>query len=656
MQLRIYENKLYVRFEDADEIDRLRSYESLGKHIASAKLLGDEDVPPGQLWASCVLSHVNLVKLKKLKAKVWVSPTTNLPDPHTIEVLKNLRASRDLYELESKRAIEIQGGVPGPSKDYPFKMKPFAHQRPGFDFMHSMRNPAIFGDCGSGKTFIVSTFAESLIKADPSWFFIVVCPVNLIKHVWMEEVEKFTSLSAASLRMDRATPKKMLAALEEVTQQDHDIYVVNPENVRIMKKDRHKGDKVSLVIKMIRRLLKQGRKMFLVIDESSRIKSRTSSTFKVLKEVRAFAERCTIMTGTPSPNGVLDLWAQFYLLDKGETLQSSFIDFRHDYASEIMLTGVTWLSSSTGEKRTATKWVQRAGAAKEVRAVIKDRAIRFRNCADLPPSQFIIRHVEMTKEQQKLYDQIEEHLFAELTDDAGNVSAAVAAVKLMKLREITGGFVITDDKKAIPIGKDSPKMLELDSLLEQSIEDDIYSDGDELPPKAIIWAQYQWECQTLLARYAGKYGAQGLFGGISSKDKDRAIESFRKSRTCRVLVCHPASAGHGLTLTEANFAFYYSHSYNFEEFYQSTKRTHRPGQKRNVTNILLACPGTIDVDILDALSQKKDLSDLITDGVHLNDFIERRKSKVRKMDLRIDWEVPDDAPIALPQKEVATPH
>jgi SNF2 family DNA or RNA helicase len=254
----------------------------------------------------------------------------------------------------------------------------------------------------------------------------------------------------------------------------------------------------------------------------------------------------------------------------------------------------------------------------------------------------------MNQAQTEAYEAMEEMLFIEL--EGVPVTARVAAAKLLKLREITGGFIIADDKREIPLGADAPKMIELDTLLEQSIADKM---GDEGPPnKAIIWAQYQWECKTLIKRYGKRYGAKGLFGGISNGAKDAAIKAFKHDDACRVLVCHPASAGHGLTLVEANYIFYYSLSYNFEEFYQSYRRTARAGQRRAMFYYFLICPGTIDEELKEAIRAKKNLSDLITDGQFNREELIGKRGE-RPVDMPPTWEVPDATPARPPQREPA---
>lgn len=639
MKARVHRGRIQVDFEDHEFGDA----ELLGKMSAAIGSFNPTGKSP---TVSCALSVQNFRKLKLFHCRLSDDPTTR-------EVVARMKEEQDAYDKESMLGSIAKSDHRKPAA-YEFKVNPFAHQVDGFHFLHSMRTPALFGSCGTGKTYISSTFADSLVQSGHKIVFLVICPVNLIKHVWEEDIAKFTSLSAVGLRetkartvlasdfdagVDRTDPKEKAKAkrrstlrhnklIQERFDQDVDVYIINPEQLRTDPKEKR-------VRNLLQRRIRDGYEVGLIIDESSRVKSRTSRTYKAIKRLRGLCSRCIIMTGTPSPNGILDLWAQFSILDDGKTLQPSFTDFRHDTCHEIQLRGVTWEDRS-GHTHTATKWVPRAGKPQEVYEMIKPRVIRFRteDCIDLPPRRFLQRHVDMTEQQTEAYGDMEERLFLELEGEP--VTAHVAAARLMKLREITGGFVISDNGKAIPINKVPPKMVELDELLEQSIATRL---GDEGPPsKALVWAQYRWECQTLVSRYSRLYGAQGLFGGISNSARDRAIRDFKDNPKCRLLICHPASAGHGLTLTEANYSFYYSMSYNYEEFHQSLYRIYRPGQKRSMTYYFLVCPGTIDEDLVEVIREKKNLSDLITDGkFDREDFLGRRVSNQKQQE--IEWEV-----------------
>lgn len=602
----------------------------------------------GERVVSCALSITNFKKLKRFGCKLD-------QDAHTLDVVNKLRGELALYERESLQGNEAKAGH-GFGPIYNFKVPPFEHQHTGYHFLHSMQTPALFGDCGVGKTFQVATFADSLICTGTKIVFLVVCPVNLIQHVWLDDIEKFTRLSAVGLReptvprilaqdwdkgadrTDSAARKKALGRarrrhkklVDERFDQDVDMYIVNLEQLRTDAKEKKVRD-------LLKRKRKDGFEVGLIIDESSRIKTRTSRAYKTLKRLRGLCSRCIIMTGTPSPNGILDLWAQFSILDDGLTLQPSFIDYRQDTCYEKPIYGAKYVDKS-GTTRIPVKWEPTPEKAKDVYEWIRPRTVRFKleDCIDLPPHQFIRRDVELNKEQTTAYSDMETMLFTELENEP--VTATVAASKLMKLREITGGFLITDKRKEVPLGKSSPKMLELDQLLEQSVALQLGDDGP--PNKALIWANYQWECKTLVQRYK-KYGARGLFGGISSSAKDRAIREFKDNPRCQILICHPASAGHGLTLTEANYAFYYSLSYNFEEFYQSFRRMTRPGQKRRMTYYFLVVPDSIDEDLIEAIQNKKNLSDLITDGHFSRErFLDRRVKANNQFE--ISWEVPHE--------------
>lgn len=665
MEARIEKARIRVSFPEDMDIEAFTTVQAaIIAAIGSARPV---DGHPNEM--SCAMSVTNFRKLRDLGCKLG-------RDDHTRAIVARMQSDLAVYKEESERGRLAK--IDETPLTYQFRRPPYAHQVRGFRFLHSMPTPALFGDVGSGKTFIVSTFLDSIAQQGENVATIVVCPINLIKHVWIEEVSNFTGLTAVSLREEtdpsvlavdfdeKGDPKdpierakvraermkdpaaKKLArkravkrhgkVIQQRFDQAADVYVINPEGLRTDVKERR-------VINLCKRLLAEGKKICLVVDESSRLKTRTSRTFKSLKRIRFYCQRCIIMTGTPSPNGITDLWAQFDLLDGGKTLQPNFIDFRNDVCKETVLKFVSW-KDKTGKTHNATTWDPKPGMAMQVHRILEPRTIRFRtqDCIDLPPKRFIVRDVEMNADQVAAYDAMESMLYTEIQGEA--VTARVAAGKLMKLREITGGFVISDKGEDLPLGAAAPKMVELDELLDQSIADKL---GDQGPPsKALIWANYQWECKTLVKRYA-KYGARGLFGGISSKAKDDAIRLFKSSPDCRVLVCHPASVGHGLTLIDANYVFYYSLSHNYEEFYQSHARNARPGQKRTMTYYFLVSPGTIDEEMMDALRTKKDLSDVITDGRLKGEEIlgprRKRRERTRTMEAPA-WDADDIPPPA----------
>lgn len=655
MEARVELGRIRLTFDNTPLELLAQQQAAIFKDIGSAR---EVEGAPHEI--SCALSVHNFRKLRGIGCKL-------AQDQHTRTTVDRIRRDLDEYNAETARAVLAKQDTS--PVDYTFKVKPLGdHQVRGFRFLHANKRTPLWGDVGCGKTFMVATFLDSLVKAQEPVVGLVVCPVTLVNHVWIEDVAKFTDLTAVSLReesdpsvinddfREKGDPRdpQALALLLEARKADPvarkkarkravkrhgkiidarfeqaaDIYVINPEALR-------SDIRARRLLNLCRRLKEEGKTIRLILDEP-KIKNRTSRTYKVLKKVRFYCDGCIEMTGTPSPNAATDLWAQFDILDGGLTLQPSFIDFRYDNCNEVQLRNVTW-KDKRGKEHNATKWWPKRGAAMQIYKTIEPRMIRFRtkDCIDLPPKRFVIHEVEMNAEQRAVYEAMDDRLYAEVGDL--RVTARVATTRIMKLREITGGFVIDDQKKVVVLGSDAPKMLALDDLLDQSIAEQLGDEGGG--NKALIWAQYEWECETLVKRYADKYGARGLHGGISSTAKDESIRRFKTRDDCRLLVCHPASVGHGLNLTEACYAFYYSLSYNYEEFYQSHGRIARPGQKQTMTYYFLVSPGTIDEELIDALRAKKDLSDVITDGRATGEeILGPRRRKRGQIEFNVDWD------------------
>lgn len=461
------------------------------------------------------------------------------------------------------------------STKYSFKFSPYKHQEKGFHFMHAAPRLAIHGDCGTGKTAIAASFSESLIEAGEGGPILVVCPISIIVQSWLKDIEKFTNLKAISIYEPSSYKRKEKREKRLAT--DADIYIASFSLILLMEKE-----------------LRKKKFRTIIVDESTKIKNPRSKTFRALLEVAWKADRRYVMSGTPAPNGPIDLWSQFFFIDGGQTLEPSFVDFRNKFYNRIEIGG--------GKEF----WTPKRHAPAEVNKLIEPVSIRFRasECLDLPKQVFVTRECPMSKEQARVYKDMAEDLFVQL-ESGEPVTARVAISRLMKLREVTGGFIIDDSGEPHQVGS-NPKMSDLDDLLEQAL-----SSGEH---KALIWIQYRWEAREILKKYKKKYGARGLYGDIPQKDKDKNIDSFLSEDACRILVCHPQSAAHGLTLTVANYSIYYSLSYNFEEYYQSSKRVHRPGQKKTSFYYFLTCPDTIDETLLSCIQDKKNVQDVIVDG------------------------------------------
>lgn len=573
----VSKSKLLIRTDSPVQSEAIES--AIGSaHIAE----GDTHL------VRCKTSTFNLRRIRKLLG----NDASLEKNDETRQEVDSLLRQEETWKQENIFIDKIKQGKFFDTGSYEFKFTPYKHQNVGFQFMRACGRGAIFGDCGIGKTAIVASYLDYLVhegkitEENPA---LIVCPISIIYQAWIKDTQKFTSIEPVSIYEPSSYKAKQKR--EKRLETPSPVYITSFSLLQIMEKE-----------------FRKKKFKFIAVDESSKIKNSQSKTFKALLNVSWKSEWRYVMSGTPAPNGPIDLWSQFFFLDDGMTLEPSLVDFRHEYYKQIAVPG---RGAHVGF------WVPKRGIEPKINKQIEKRSIRFKSsdCLDLPPRTFMVRELEMTKEQQKAYDEMSQNLFTEV--DGSSITARVAVSKLMKLREVTGGFIIDDSRIEKPFKK-NPKLLELDSLLEEAL-------GDS-SSKALVWAQYKWEIRTLLHRYRKKYGARGLYGDISQPEKDKNVDVFLDSPSCRLLVCHPKSAAHGLTLTSASYSVYYSLSHDFEEYYQSSMRIHRPGQKRPTFYYFLTAKGSIDESLLKCIQDKKNVQDILVDGaIDLSGFLGIRK-------------------------------
>jgi SNF2 family DNA or RNA helicase len=213
------------------------------------------------------------------------------------------------------------------------------------------------------------------------------------------------------------------------------------------------------------------------------------------------------------------------------------------------------------------------------------------DCLDLPPKNFIKRHIVLTSDQRKVYEQMKKQAISVLN---GKVSSTMTVLtQLMRLHQITCGHFTADDGSVQNL--DNNRIKELMDILEET-------DG-----KAIIWANYQRDVNEIIKNIVKKYGEGSIvdYYGLTPQDERQDnIRKFQNGDECRFLVGTPQTGGYGITLTKANTVIYYSNGYDLEKRLQSEDRAHRIGQKKNVTYIDIICEDTVDEKIVKALRDK----------------------------------------------------
>ena len=213
------------------------------------------------------------------------------------------------------------------------------------------------------------------------------------------------------------------------------------------------------------------------------------------------------------------------------------------------------------------------------------------DCLDLPPKNWIKRHITLSNEQKKAYQQMKKAAMAVLN---GKVTTTMTVLtQLMRLHQITCGHFTADDGSTQLIPNN--RITELMNILE------------EIEGKAIIWANYQKDMTQILDHINKEYGPGSVvsYYGLTPQDERQDnIRKFQSDPKCRFLVGTPSTGGYGITLTAANTVIYYSNGYDLEKRLQSEDRAHRIGQKKNVTYIDIICEDTVDEKIVKALRDK----------------------------------------------------
>ena len=429
-------------------------------------------------------------------------------------------------------------------------------------------------DIGLGKTWTALMVYERLKEQTPDLRLLVVCPLSLLVHTWLEHIKRiYPDLTVSNLRDDKYW-------------KDSDVSLINFDN--IIRKPTL--DKVTA-------LLSQGNWM-CVIDESSRLRDNKSLTTKTMLSLRHKFKHRICMSGTPATNSELEYWAQLEFIEPG-ALHPSFHAFRNIY---FYLSDRNGNPLSSIPSREGMMQLFKRGAhyvpIKSKSPQLMKRIGRYATFAkkedclkDLPETLEEIREVELNSAEGIVYKEMKKHLVAEIGRE--QISANNALTKLLKLRECTSGFIINEQGKNVPINHElSSKITALKEL--------ILEIGDE---QAIIWTHFDWEAGEIerLILAMGKTVAT-LHG--KTKDKDGSIANFRAGRA-QFLVAHPLSGGVGLNLQNCHISIYFSVSYSHEQMVQSAGRTHRSGQTEKCLFIYLLAKKTIDFEIFDILKKKK---------------------------------------------------
>ena len=440
------------------------------------------------------------------------------------------------------------------------------YQRYAADFIVDHPAAAILLDCGCGKTIITLTAIQELVfdRFEVSRV-LVICPIR-VAQVWADEIAKWGHLRGLRYSIAVGTASERRYALA----QEADIYIINRDVVPWLVEEYGGEWKWDM----------------LVLDELSSFKNPQAKRFKALLKVRALVKRVVGLTGTPSSNGLMDLWAEYRLLDLGQRLGRFITRYRQAYFRPEKTNGQVVFS-----------YAPLPGAEEKIYSRIADITISMR-CTDhlcMPELVSVPYEVRMSPKEAEAYSRLKKEMILDLKD--GEITASNAAALSGKLVQLANGAVYDDEGNVIPLHD-----RKLDAL------EDLIEAQNGKPVLVAYWYKHD------LARIEERLRAMGI--RYRRIDTEESIHQWNAKRIAVGLI-HPASAGHGLNLQGGGSTLiWFGLTWSLELYIQTNARLWRQGQvSRTVVVEHIVTKGTIDERIMAALQKKEVTQSSLIDAV-----------------------------------------
>ena len=444
------------------------------------------------------------------------------------------------------------------------KYKPHEYQSYATEFILSHPISAVFLEMGLGKSVItLSAIFDLCLDSFLVCKVLVIAPLRVARDTWPAEINKWDHLKGLSYSVAVGTEKERIDALKKQST----LYIINRENVDWLV---HKSG-IPFHFDMV------------VIDELSSFKSYGAKRFKSLLKVRPSVKRIVGLTGTPSSNGLMDLWAEFRILDLGQRLGRYISHYRNTYFKP--------------EKRNAQiifSYKPLPDAEEENYKQISDITISMKSTDYLKMPEYVSNEVFVTlsEKEWKVYSDFKEDMLANLGDE--EIDAVNAAVLSGKLLQMANGAVYDSENKAHVIHDKK-----LDAL------EDLIEGANGKPVLVAYWFKHDLE------RIKNRFPVRKI---QSSKD----IKDWNDGKI-PIAVIHPASAGHGLNLQSGGSTLiWFGLTWSLELYQQTNARLYRQGQKDTVIVHHIITKNTIDEDVLLALTKKEKTQDALIDAVKAN--------------------------------------
>ena len=447
------------------------------------------------------------------------------------------------------------------------RYSPHEYQRYATEYIETHPVAAVLLDMGLGKTSITLTALNNLLfDSFEVCRILVIAPLRVARNTWGAEIEKWDHLKELKYSVAVGTETERMAALRKKA----DIYLINRENVQWLISE----SGIPFDFDMV------------VIDELSSFKNHQTKRFRALMKVRPKVKRIVGLTGTPSSNGLMDLWAEFRLLDMGERLGRFIGQYRTSYFRPDKQNGQVVFS-----------YKPLPGAEKQIYGKLSDITISMKSTDHLQMPELINSRytVYLSEKEDSRYADLKKDLVLQLPD--GEITAANAASLSGKLSQMANGAVYTDAGETVAIHE-----RKLDAL------EDIIEAANGKPVLVAYWFRHDLERIT--------ERLQKLKIPYSRLDTDGSIRKWNAGEIPVALI-HPASAGHGLNLQGGgNTLVWFGLTWSLELYQQTVARLWRQGQESETVVVQhIITKGTIDERIMRALSEKDTMQAALIDAV-----------------------------------------
>lgn len=409
----------------------------------------------------------------------------------------------------------------------------------------------LFLDMGLGKTVSALTAVDKLINDRfEVQRVLVIAPLRVAKLTWSAEVDKWDHLTLKVSKVLGGETKRLRALAEKA-----DIYVINRENVPWLV-DLYKGKRWPFDM--------------VIIDESSSFKNPRALRFRALRKVLPQIKRMVLLTGTPSPRSLMDLWPQLYLLDRGERLGRTLTAYRSEYFRPGKSNGFT-----------IYEWLPNKDAQEKIYKAIGDICVSMSaaDWLDIPEKMDNIIEVELPPKARKVYDTLKRDYAITIQQD--DITAVNAAVLTGKLLQVANGALYHDDKTYTEIHK-----AKIDALKE-------LAESATTPVIVFYWLKSDLE------------RLKREFPKARTLEDEKDLTDWNNGKI-DMLLLHPSSAGHGLNLQAGGHTIiWFGLTWSLELYQQANARLHRQGQRSSVIVHHILAKDTMDERVLKALQEKR---------------------------------------------------